>query len=194
MGKNICKKKGTRERPRGVCKNIAGEGESQTPSSSKSNKCDAYSGRSTGPAIPRDAPDDQAAVAHDPAEGGPDAVVGEVHVVEVQVLAVAPDLLELDGVAVRGVLEGFEGVGGAGGHEVDVCSVLVYLGGFAGAAGRQDGHADLQLDRQGGQAVAIVRRCLAFRTRCRAVAAVVGRKRRELRSMERRCRCEACDS
>jgi len=56
-------------------------------------KCDLSSSFRCRPAIPGCSPDHQAPIADDTADGIPDAVVGKVHVIEVQVLSIAPDFL-----------------------------------------------------------------------------------------------------
>lgn len=90
------------------------------------------------PAVPRHTPYNKPTITHDPAQRGPDTIIAEVHIVEVQMLSVAPDLLEFDFVAVGRVLIRFEGVGGAGRDEVDSADACD-LRGFAGAAGGQGG-------------------------------------------------------
>ncbi|KAJ8118265.1 hypothetical protein OPT61_g701 [Boeremia exigua] len=77
------------------------------------------------PAVPRHPPHNQAAIADHPAQRRPHPIIAKVHVVEIQVLSVAPDLLEFDLVATGRVLVGFEGVGRAWGNEIDRGKLLV---------------------------------------------------------------------
>lgn len=61
--------------------------------------------RPSSPAISRDAPNDQTAITHDATQCGPHAVVGEIHIIEIQMLSVAPDLIERHILVLRWVLE-----------------------------------------------------------------------------------------
>lgn len=65
----------------------------------------------SGPAISRYPPDDQSAIADHSAQSRQNTVIAEIHVVKVEVLSVAPDLLKLDLLATSGVLIRLQEVG-----------------------------------------------------------------------------------
>jgi len=55
--------------------------------------CNLSSSFGCRPAVPGCSPDHQSPIANNAADGIPDAIVCKVHVIEVQVLSVAPDFL-----------------------------------------------------------------------------------------------------
>jgi hypothetical protein len=79
---------------------------------------------SGSPTITCRPPNDKSSVTHYPAHGVPDAVVGKVHIVEVEVLAVAPDLCQRYVCPVVGVLVWFQEICGSRCYEVHSASAF----------------------------------------------------------------------